>query len=49
MMTEEEEVEGGEHLPQRDIEDGAEIKSGGEQERNRKGEIPIEFSLVSPS
>lgn len=37
MMTEEEEVEGGEHLPQRDIEDGAEIKSGGGTRERQKG------------
>lgn len=41
-------MEGGERLPQRNIEDVAEMKSGGEQE-TRKREIPIEFSLVSPS
>lgn len=35
-MTEEEEVEGGERLPQRDIEDIAEMKSWGEQERDKK-------------
>lgn len=38
MMTEEEEVEGGEHLPQRDIEDGAEIKSGGGNKKETERE-----------
>jgi hypothetical protein len=38
----------GQRLPQRDIEDGAEVWGWGGQERDRERKIPIEFSLVSP-
>lgn len=48
-MTEEEEVEDGECLPQRDIEDIAETNSWGRTRKRQEREIPTEFSLVSPS
>lgn len=37
MTEEEEEEEGGECLPQRDIEDGAEMESGGNEKETERG------------
>lgn len=45
MMTEEGEVEGGEHLPQRDIDDGAEMKSGGGTRKRQKERNTHRFFL----
>lgn len=49
-MTEEEEVEGGERLPQRDIEDIAETKSWGRtRKRQEREKYPQNFPWCLPA